>query len=74
MQVKARKVGHSIALTVPRELDVKDGQEFEVYRENNGAIVYSPNHRNSFEGDWFNENLRQTDCLVDCEVLGSESD
>ncbi|WKF85855.1 type II toxin-antitoxin system PemI/MazE family antitoxin [Lacticaseibacillus pantheris] len=74
MQVRARKVGHSIALTVPRELDVKNGQEFEVHRENNGAIVYSPKHRNPFEGGWFNKDLRQTDILDNREVLDSEWD
>lgn len=72
MKVKARKVGHSVTLTVPKQLLVEEGQEFDVQRKADGAIVFIPQHRNPFEGDWYNADLKQNDVLGDQEVLNSE--
>lgn len=74
MKVKARAVGHSVTLTVPKQLRVEEGQEFDVQRKADGAIVFTPKHRNPFEGDWFNTDLKQSDVLGDQEVLDSEWD
>lgn len=74
MKVKARTVGHSVTLTVPKQLDVKEGQEFDVTRKPDGAIVFMPKHRNPFEGNWYNTDLKQEDTLEGGEVLDSEWD
>ncbi|WP_054663376.1 MULTISPECIES: type II toxin-antitoxin system PemI/MazE family antitoxin [Lacticaseibacillus] len=74
MTVKARSVGNSVTLTVPKELRVEEGQEFDVQRKADGAIVFTPKHRNPFEGEWFKADLKQNDVLGDQEVLDSEWD
>ncbi|MFD1430265.1 type II toxin-antitoxin system PemI/MazE family antitoxin [Lacticaseibacillus mingshuiensis] len=74
MDIKARKVGHSITLTVPINIKVEIGQEFTVHTQPDGSIVFTPKHQNPFEGNWFNEDLAQTEALLepDTEVLDSE--
>lgn len=74
MTVKARVVGNSVTLTVPKELRVEEGQEFDVQRKADGAIVFTPKHRNPFEGEEFNADLKQNDVLGDQPVLDSEWD
>ncbi|WP_054719851.1 MULTISPECIES: type II toxin-antitoxin system PemI/MazE family antitoxin [Lacticaseibacillus] len=74
MKVKARTVGHSVTLTVPKQLRVEEGQEFDVQRKADGTIVFTPKHRNPFEGDWLTTDLKQSDVLGDQEVLDREWD
>ena len=40
--VKARKVGNSMTVTIPKDLKVKEGTEFSVYRGVDGVIVLAP--------------------------------
>jgi len=46
--VKARKVGNSITLAAPRELNVNVGEEFFAYKGVDGVIVYAPRIKNPF--------------------------
>ena len=72
MTIKARKVGNSVTLTIPKSFNVAPGAKFKAELKADGSIVYRPEHRNPFEGHWFKEDLRQTDVMNDREVLDSE--
>lgn len=72
MKVKARAVGNSTTLTIPAEFKVNKGEEFEVTQLADGSIVFKPEHKNPFEGDWFNMDLKQTDISEMVEDLASE--
>ncbi|BAP86330.1 hypothetical protein LOOC260_118240 [Paucilactobacillus hokkaidonensis JCM 18461] len=72
MKVKARIVGNSTTLTVPAEIKISKGTEFEVEQLNDGAIIFKPKHRNPFEGNWFKTDIKQTDVTTDMEDLDSE--
>ncbi|MFD1466447.1 type II toxin-antitoxin system PemI/MazE family antitoxin [Lapidilactobacillus mulanensis] len=72
MKVKVRTVGNSTTLTIPKEFKVEKGTEFEAEQHSDGSIVFKPKHRNPFEGDWFNQNLKQVDIMTEAEDLDSE--
>ncbi|EHJ52007.1 type II toxin-antitoxin system PemI/MazE family antitoxin [Streptococcus macacae] len=40
--VKARKVGNSVAVTIPKSLNIEEGTEFSVYKGIDDAIVLAP--------------------------------
>lgn len=52
MTVKIRRVGTSDALTVPKSIK-KRYKEYEVYQDQNGAIVYMPKRSNPFKNSEF---------------------
>ncbi|QEA53943.1 type II toxin-antitoxin system PemI/MazE family antitoxin [Loigolactobacillus coryniformis] len=72
MKVKVRTVGNSTTLTIPKAFNIAPGTEFEVDQQRDGSIVFKPKHRNPFEGDWFNADLKQTDVTSDAEEIDSE--
>ncbi|BDR59629.1 type II toxin-antitoxin system PemI/MazE family antitoxin [Xylocopilactobacillus apicola] len=74
MKVKTRIVGNSKTVTIPKAFNVAKDTEFTVKQLKNGSIIYTPVHihRNPFEGDWFNEDLRQIDVTDGEEILDSE--
>lgn len=72
MKIKARAVGNSIILTIPKEFNIAPGSEFEVEQHRDGSIVFVPKHRNPFEGNWFNDDLKQADVTIDTENLDNE--
>ena len=74
MTIKVRKVGNSMTLTIPKSFNVACGTRFKAELNDDGSIVYRPEHRNPFEGDWFKEDLRQVDVTNHHEVLDSEWD
>ncbi|WP_161879295.1 type II toxin-antitoxin system PemI/MazE family antitoxin [Alkalibacterium sp. MB6] len=47
--MKARKQGNSMAITIPKKFEVREGQEFRAYRGRDGAIIFLPKERNIFE-------------------------
>ena len=49
--VVARKVGHSIALSIPKQYAVDTGVEFLSYQTKNDSINFSPKIANTFESD-----------------------
>ncbi|HEM9634191.1 TPA: AbrB/MazE/SpoVT family DNA-binding domain-containing protein [Streptococcus agalactiae] len=47
--VKTRKVGNSLAVTIPKELGVDEGKEFVVYKGIDDIIVLAPKISNPFD-------------------------
>lgn len=47
--VKARKVGNSLAVTIPKELNISEGTEFFVYKGVDNVIVLAPKIKNPFD-------------------------
>lgn len=74
MSVKIRQVGSSKVLTVPNNIDVNLSDEYNVYKGQDGAIVYTPKTRNPFIGDWYHHDLKQTSEFEDVEDLNHEID
>lgn len=74
MTIKARRVGNSITLTIPKSIKIADGTEFTVEQRDDGGILYLPKHRNPFEGDWYKQQVHQQDITLENEVLPSEWD
>lgn len=72
MKVKVRTVGNSTTLTIPKEFGVAPGTEFEAEQQRDGSIVFKPKHRNPFEGNWFDADLKQADVTSNMEDLDSE--
>lgn len=40
--VKTRKVGNSMSVTIPKELEVPQGKEFQVFKIGDGTLILSP--------------------------------
>ncbi|WP_431830975.1 type II toxin-antitoxin system PemI/MazE family antitoxin [Enterococcus cecorum] len=40
--IKTRKVGNSVTITLPKELNVTVGEEYSVYKGKDGTILLSP--------------------------------
>lgn len=72
MKVKVRTVGNTNILTIPKAFNVTPGIEFEVEQQSDGMIVFKPRHRNPFEGNWFNTDLKQIDITLERAELGHE--
>lgn len=47
--VKARKIGNSLTITIPKEFDIPQGQEYMVFKGSDGALLFSPNTENLLE-------------------------
>lgn len=47
--VNTRKVGNSLAITIPKELNVEEGKEFIVYKGVDDVIVLGPKIPNPFD-------------------------
>lgn len=47
--VKTRKVGNSLAVTIPKELGIAEGKEFIVYKGVDDVIVLAPKISNPFD-------------------------
>ncbi|HFI0238233.1 TPA: AbrB family transcriptional regulator [Streptococcus suis] len=47
--IKTRKVGNSLAITIPKELNVAEGKEFIVYKGIDDVIVLAPKIPNPFD-------------------------
>lgn len=72
MVVKVRKVGNSKAITIPKDLKVSDDERFEVRREADGTLIFTPAHKNPFEGNWFQKDIKQDDISKDLDISESE--
>ncbi|MGT2828504.1 AbrB family transcriptional regulator [Streptococcus hillyeri] len=48
--VKARKVGNSITVTLPKDLGITTGQEFLIEKGRNDVIMLVPKIANPFNG------------------------
>ncbi|WP_314435361.1 type II toxin-antitoxin system PemI/MazE family antitoxin [uncultured Streptococcus sp.] len=49
--VKTRKVGNSITVTIPKTLNVPEGQEMFIYKGVDNVIVLAPKIPDPFSGD-----------------------
>ena len=49
--VKTRKVGNSITVTIPKTLNVPEGQEIFIYKGVDNVIVLAPKIPDPFSGD-----------------------
>lgn len=47
--VKTRKVGNSLAVTIPKELGIEEGKEFIVYKGIDDVVVLAPKIANPFD-------------------------
>ncbi|OLS05746.1 AbrB family transcriptional regulator [Lacticaseibacillus casei] len=74
MTIKAKKVGNTMTLTVPKEFKIAEGTEFTVKQRSDGGIVYLPIHHNPFESDRIKQDLKQADVTLERDILASEWD
>ena len=67
--VKTRKVGNSVTVTIPKTLNVPEGQEMFVYKGVDNVIVLAPKIADPFSGD---ADLRMEDDFEGVKFLDSE--
>lgn len=67
--VKTRKVGNSLTVTIPKSLNVPEGQEMIVYKGTDNIIVLAPKIQDPFTGT---EDLTMTDDFEGVKLLDSE--
>ena len=48
INVKARKVGNSISISIPKQYQVKAGSKYVVYKSKNGGLIFTPKIENPF--------------------------
>lgn len=47
--VKARQVGNSLSITIPKEFEIPQGQEYNVYKGSDGTLIFTPNKEDLLE-------------------------
>lgn len=67
--VKARKVGNSVTVTIPKELGITTGQEFLIEKGRDGIIMLVPKMANPFNGI---DDLSMTDDFEGVSLLDHE--
>ncbi|EMC43328.1 type II toxin-antitoxin system PemI/MazE family antitoxin [Streptococcus mutans] len=67
--VKARKVGNSMTVTIPKSLNIEEGTEFSVYKGIDDVIVLAPKLENPFKEK---VDLRMTDDFEGVTLLDNE--
>jgi len=67
--VKTRKVGNSVTVTIPKELNISVGEEFCVYRGVDGTIVFAPKVKNPLIGS---KPFRMNDEFEEVRFLDTE--
>lgn len=67
--VKARKVGNSITITLPKELGVNIAEEFTLEKGRNNVIMLVPKMTNPFDGI---SDLRMEDDFESVALLNHE--
>ncbi|MDV8928597.1 hypothetical protein BMS97_10015 [Leuconostoc mesenteroides subsp. mesenteroides] len=74
MKVKAREVGHSTVVSVPKSFGIETGKEYTVAIDNLGTITFEPIDVNPFAqmatGELYQDNK---DILVDDDAKGLEN-
>lgn len=48
LTVTTRKVGNSISLSIPKQLQIGAGEEYVVYKSQNGGLIFAPKISNPF--------------------------
>lgn len=67
--VKTRKVGNSVTVTIPKTLNIPEGQEMIVYKGADDIIVLAPKIPDPFTGT---ADLSMTDDFEGVRILDSE--
>lgn len=67
--VKARKVGNSVSVTLPKEFGIETGQEFVIEKGKNNVLILAPKLKNPFDGE---TDLRMTDDFEGVKLLSNE--
>lgn len=67
--VKARKVGNSVSVTLPKEFGIETGQEFVIEQGKNRVLILAPKLKNPFDGE---TDLRMTDDFEGVKLLSNE--
>ena len=52
LEVTTRKIGNSIAISIPKKLNISAGTEFVAYKSLNGSLIFSPKIDNPFQSDF----------------------
>jgi antitoxin component of MazEF toxin-antitoxin module len=67
--VITRKVGNSVTVTIPKELNISTGREYLVYKGADNVIVFAP----KIENPLFNSgNVQMTDEFEEVRFLDTE--
>lgn len=53
---KTRKVGNSVAVFIPKQLNVELDTEYLIYKSQNGSLIFTPKIDNLFSSDEVFEN------------------
>jgi len=67
--VKTRKVGNSVTITIPRELDISIGKEYCVYKGVDDIIVFAPKIENPLVNS---EPIQMPDEFEGAHILDTE--
>lgn len=51
LTAKTRKVGNSIAVSIPKKLNVDLDTEYVIYKSQNGSLIFTPKIENPFTSD-----------------------
>lgn len=49
--VTSRKVGNSVSISIPSELNPKIGQQYLIYKSKNGSLTLVPKIKNPFKDE-----------------------
>lgn len=72
MKVKIKRNGYSKRLLLTKPLNMVQVTTLKINRQSDGSLPLSSQHRNPFEGNWFNKYLAQTDVTENSTLLNSE--
>lgn len=67
--VITRKVGNSITVTIPKELNISTGREYHVYKGADDVIVFAPKIGNPLVNS---DNVQMTDEFEEVRFLDTE--
>lgn len=51
LDIKTRKVGSSVAISIPSQFQISVGEEYVAYKSKNGSLIFSPKLSNPFLSD-----------------------
>lgn len=51
LDIKTRKVGSSVVISIPSQFQVPVGEEYVAYKAKNGSLIFSPKLSNPFLSD-----------------------
>lgn len=71
--MKARKQGNALVLSIPTKLNVQEGTEYMVMKEEDGSLIFTPKGPDIFTQENASKtNLRPDEDEFDNELVGRE--